>query len=284
MDGLPIEGSIETINPYDISSITVLKDASAASIYGVRASNGVIVVTTKRAQNDRVEVNFNMDITINEKQQYDNYGWANAAQTIELEEKSYAATMQDPMYSQYIPMYVNMYPSSINPILSMLVQRDAGTLTADEYNRQIERLKKNDYLKEWSDAVLRNQVLQQYNMAFRAKGNRLTSSINLNFKRSNQGIVNEHNNILNFSYRGDIYAAKWLDVAVGFNANMVRSKKHIDALGYLLSPTGKEPYHTIYDENGNRAYYNAAVALNDPVLQNTSLGFKSEAYGKATRL
>ena len=106
----------------------------------------------------------------------------------------------------------------------MLVQRDAGTLTADEYNRQIERLKKNDYLKEWSDAVLRNQVLQQYNMAFRAKGNRLTSSINLNFKRSNQGIVNEHNNILNFSYRGDIYAAKWLDVAVGFNANMVRSK------------------------------------------------------------
>lgn len=278
VDGLPIEGSIETINPYDISSITVLKDASAASIYGVRASNGVIVVTTKRAQNDRVEVNFNMDITINEKQQYDNYGWANAAQTIELEEKSYAATMQDPMYSQYIPMYVNMYPSSINPILSMLVQRDAGTLTADEYNRQIERLKKNDYLKEWSDAVLRNQVLQQYNMAFRAKGNRLTSSINLNFKRSNQGIVNEHNNILNFSYRGDIYAAKWLDVAVGFNANMVRSKKHIDALGYLLSPTGKEPYHTIYDENGNRAYYNAAVALNDPVLQNTSLGFKSEAY------
>ena len=88
VDGLPIEGSIETINPYDISSITVLKDASAASIYGVRASNGVIVVTTKRAQNDRVEVNFNLDITINEKQQYDNYGWANAAQTIELEEKS----------------------------------------------------------------------------------------------------------------------------------------------------------------------------------------------------
>jgi len=88
VDGLPIEGSIETINPYDISSITVLKDASAAAIYGVRASNGVIVVTTKRAQNDRVEVNFNMDITINEKQQYDNYGWANAAQTIELEEKS----------------------------------------------------------------------------------------------------------------------------------------------------------------------------------------------------
>jgi len=48
VDGLPIEGSIETINPYDISSITVLKDASAASIYGVRASNGVIVVTNVR--------------------------------------------------------------------------------------------------------------------------------------------------------------------------------------------------------------------------------------------
>ena len=46
VDGLPIEGGIETVNPYDIENITVLKDAAAASIYGARAATGVFVITT----------------------------------------------------------------------------------------------------------------------------------------------------------------------------------------------------------------------------------------------
>ena len=53
VDGLPIEGSIETVNPYEIENITVLKDASAAAIYGARASNGVIVITTKQAHQEK---------------------------------------------------------------------------------------------------------------------------------------------------------------------------------------------------------------------------------------
>ncbi|MDE7476141.1 MAG: TonB-dependent receptor plug domain-containing protein, partial [Duncaniella sp.] len=48
VDGLPIEGGMSTINPYDIENITLLKDAAAASIYGARAANGVLVITTKR--------------------------------------------------------------------------------------------------------------------------------------------------------------------------------------------------------------------------------------------
>ena len=85
VDGLPIEGGIETVNAYDIQNITVLKDAAAASIYGARAANGVIVITTKRATSDKVSIDFNTDITITEKNNYDNYGWATAAELIELE-------------------------------------------------------------------------------------------------------------------------------------------------------------------------------------------------------
>lgn len=50
VDGLPIEGELEDINPYDIESVNVLKDASASAIYGARAANGIIVVTTKNAK------------------------------------------------------------------------------------------------------------------------------------------------------------------------------------------------------------------------------------------
>ena len=88
-DGLPIEGSIETVNPYDIANITVLKDAAAAAIYGARASNGVIVITTKRAGSSKMSVDFNADLTITEKNDYDNMGWASAAELIELEKYNF---------------------------------------------------------------------------------------------------------------------------------------------------------------------------------------------------
>lgn len=58
VDGFPIEGSFSSINPNDVESVTVLKDASAASIWGARSANGVIVVTTKHAKkNTKLSVN-----------------------------------------------------------------------------------------------------------------------------------------------------------------------------------------------------------------------------------
>ena len=278
VDGLPIEGSIETVNPYDIQSITVLKDAAAASIYGARASNGVIVVTTKQAKADKVEVSVSADVTVSAKQKYDNYGWANAAQQIEIDEYAYKSTMADSYYSTFVPLYANMYPEMISPIFNLLIQRDAGTLSEEDYNAAIERLKQNDYVEEWRDAVLRCQVLQQYNVALRTKGRLLSSNVNLNFKHTNEGIVRERDYTWNISYRGDLKAAKWLDVAFGFNMNVSRAKNHADQLGYLLSPTAFPAYHSIYDEEGNRAYYMAAVSLNNLNYLNESYGFKSEEY------
>ena len=59
IDGVPTQ-DISTINPGDIESLSVLKDAGAASIYGSRASNGVIVITTKRGTSSGIKVNYNM--------------------------------------------------------------------------------------------------------------------------------------------------------------------------------------------------------------------------------
>lgn len=278
VDGLPIEGSIETVNPYDIESITVLKDAAAASIYGARASNGVIVVTTKKAKADKVEVSVSADVTVSAKQKYDNYGWANAAQQIEIDELTYAGTIKDELMASYLPMYQQYYPQFISPIFTMLMQRDAGTISEEDYNAAIEKLKQNNYVEEWRDAVLRCQVLQQYNVALRSKGRLLSSNVNLNFKHTNEGIVRERDYTWNISYRGDLEAAKWLDIAFGFNMNVSRAKKHADELGRLLSPSAWSAYHTIYNEDGSKAYYMADVSLDDPVFDNTALGLKTMEY------
>ncbi len=66
-----------------------MKDASAASIYGARASNGVIVITTKRAHSEKLSIDVNADLSIYEKQGYSNYGWADAAQLLQLEENNF---------------------------------------------------------------------------------------------------------------------------------------------------------------------------------------------------
>lgn len=56
VDGFPIQGDFSSINPNDVESVTVLKDAAAASIWGARSANGVIVVTTKKGKKDKVQV------------------------------------------------------------------------------------------------------------------------------------------------------------------------------------------------------------------------------------
>src|SRR5258708_10726659 len=68
VDNFPYDGDINTINPNDVESITVLKDAAAASIWGVRAGNGVIVITTKKGSyHHPLQVSLNTNVTIGEK-------------------------------------------------------------------------------------------------------------------------------------------------------------------------------------------------------------------------
>ena len=67
LDNFPYEGDINNINPNDIESITILKDAAAASIWGARSGNGVIVITTKKGSNRKIKVELNTNITTGEK-------------------------------------------------------------------------------------------------------------------------------------------------------------------------------------------------------------------------
>lgn len=66
VDGMPIDGGIDYLNPVDIKSVEVLKDAASAAIYGARGANGVILVTTKSGKSGKAVINYNMS-----------YGWQN---------------------------------------------------------------------------------------------------------------------------------------------------------------------------------------------------------------
>ena len=103
LDGIPLEGtdipsmedlqdidniyqtSIAGINPQDIESITVLKDAAATAIYGARAANGVIVITTKKGKAGKPQINFSMKLTYNPKTDIDRLNLLNSDEKVDLE-------------------------------------------------------------------------------------------------------------------------------------------------------------------------------------------------------
>lgn len=65
VDGVPYEGSLNSISPHDIESMTVLKDAAANSMYGARGSNGVIMITTKKGEVGKIKLNFDARVGVN---------------------------------------------------------------------------------------------------------------------------------------------------------------------------------------------------------------------------
>ena len=282
VDGLPIEGSIETINPYEIENITVLKDAAAAAIYGARASNGVIVVITKRAHKEKLEVDFSTDITISEKQDYDNYGWANSAQLIELERYNFNAMKSDKdqtSFNSVLERY-SIHPYNLSLPSRLLVSNYLGEISSADMENQLSQLARKDYRKEWQDVYEREKVMQQYNLSLRTKGKYLNSSIVVNYKGDNLGRVKEHDNILTFSYRGDLDATKWLQLSFGTNIISERAKIHANEDGI----NGMSPYYSMYDENGNPATIYSGAGLDLPAYKNESYGLKDPGFSPIAEL
>lgn len=277
VDGLPIEGSIETVNPYNIENITVLKDAAAAAIYGARASNGVIVITTKRAQNEKVTVDFNADLTISEKNNYDEMGWANASELIDLEVNNFNAMKEDPIKTMFTMgrTYYLTRKSALSPISRLLFANYQKEISDEVLEQTLNGLRKNSYRKEWQDVAERNKVLQQYNLSLRTKGKSLNSSVVINYKRDNLGKTKEYSDNLMFSYRGDLTVTPWLGLNFGTNVSNERGKTHY---GDYLGINSFMDYETMYGEDGSLVPMSAGIFLSERALNDPSNGLKPAGF------
>nr|MDE7074859.1 SusC/RagA family TonB-linked outer membrane protein [Odoribacter sp.] len=278
VDGLPIEGSLETVNRYDIENITVLKDASAASIYGARASNGVIVITTNRAHQEKLSIDVSADLTVSEKQRYDNYEWANASELLELERYNFDYVKNDATaYKQLYDNYCDSWKKlTLSPIMQLMMAHHTGKISTEVYDARIAEWSRNDYRKEWQDLMQRKQLVHQYNVAMRTMGKYLNSSIVINYKGDNTGMTRQHDNALNLNYKGDVKLIDdVLTLSVGLNLIRENSKIHADYFGYK-GMHAFAPYLSMYNPDGTPAAMKAGVDLNTPTLANPEL--KSEEY------
>lgn len=266
VDGLPVEGDIEDLNPYDIESVNVLKDAASAAIYGARAANGIIVVTTKNAKNKgKIDVDFQANVTWYENRNvdyHDNFYMTAEEQVTRASDyydyyfnRKYTGTPTDPIESYKQSIDQGSY--TIDPVGYAWYQFASGATNRSQLDATLADLSKKNYAKEYADAVLRRQVMQQYNLSLRSSSDKARNSLVLNYRTDNMGIKEHKSDWLNVSFKGSYDLANWLTATFSVNGIYANTTQ----LGYdyqvSINPFQNAPYYSFYNEDGS-------VALNYP--------------------
>ena len=146
-----IGNALSGLNPQDIESINILKDASATAIYGTRAANGVIVITTKRGQQGRTRLSYNGTMSIQQRPRYGDFNLMNSLERIDVSREIYE---RDLAYPENIISYVG-YEGALKDYLS-------GDTTFGEFQNCVSRLETLNY--DWFDALYRNSLSQTHNV------------------------------------------------------------------------------------------------------------------------
>lgn len=164
VDGYPTELTLDMIDPNEIKTVTILKDAAAATVYGVRASNGVIIIERKQAAIGAPKFTFRTTVGITPKENYSRYRWAKDASAINVNywATTQAANINDQSYGLLFAKANGNVTRS--PVYFVLAEAAAKVITADQSASTLAAMSSYDNLSDYSRLFLRNAVTQTYNL------------------------------------------------------------------------------------------------------------------------
>ena len=278
VDGFPTNIDLTTINPQDIISISVLKDAAAASIYGVRASNGVIVVETRRGKSGKNIINVNATTAVQTKPDFGYLKYAPASEFAQLESDAIIAGKQQSLLN----LYAQFLGAPLDPVQQARVSQYLGSITADQANQQIAAIGSYDNLKDYEHLFYRDRITNNINVD--ASGGTAKSTYLLGFNyvgdRLNQKRADNHRYMVNLANTFELNSRMKFD----FKSIYTNST---NSSGAVPSYTSFSPYERLTDDNGNAlpvtfgpdntgSTVNAVNAANNN--KNLSLGLYDERY------
>lgn len=157
VDNFPYEGNMDNINPHDVENITILKDAAAASIWGARAANGVIVITTKKGKlNQPLQVNFNANATVGGKPDLYYVRQMTSSDFIDVETMLFDA-------GYYNGQINNVNKPPLTPVVELLIRRQAADTDGQaSIDQQISTLRGIDVRDDFLQYLYRPSLNQQY--------------------------------------------------------------------------------------------------------------------------
>lgn len=268
LDGIPLEGtdipnidnlndvndiyqtSIAGLNPTDIDNITVLKDAAATAIYGARAANGVIVITTKRGKESRPIVNFNTRLTFSPKVDINRLNLLNASEKVDLELALFASNYE---YRQHKGGVANI----LDKLNEFNAYRAGGwnALSATA-QQQINDLRSIN--TDWNDILFRNVFNQEYNASVSGGSDRASYYASAGYY-DEQGIVKGvENNRYNFTLKGTFKINKKLTLGASIFANQRKQASFLTDTGGFTNPVyysrEANPYFQPFKADGSYNY------------------------------
>lgn len=248
VDGFPFDGNIDNINPNDVESITVLKDAAAASIWGARAGNGVVVVVTKSGKRNKpMEVSLNNNVTIGQKPDLYAEPRISSTEFIDLErslfDQGFYTSRENSAAHSVLPEAVEVF----------IQQRD-GKISAHEAERQLNVLRNSDVRDDFNRYFYRNSINQQYALNVNGGTDKVSYYFSSGYDKNQAALRENYNTRFTLNSLNRFRPVKNLEITAGVNYiqafNQTNNPGHESITpqigGYQLAP-----YARLADEMGN---------------------------------
>jgi len=239
LDNFPFDGNLDDINPLDIESVSILKDAAAASIWGARAGNGVIVLTSKKGSADRINVNFQSSLAMQARPDLKNLQLISSADRLEaekflFEQGHYAGAFTGPYYNA-VPYFVEKLAE--------------GDVDIAQLQQQLSSIDVRDDLSRY---FYQNRQQQQYNIGFSGGRQNNTFYYSAGYTEDLGSFVGQKDKRINMSARQNFGWEKGPKINLGiiYSDATVKSGNNngietVGATGRLFSP-----YTDLVDEDG----------------------------------
>ncbi|MDX1956280.1 MAG: SusC/RagA family TonB-linked outer membrane protein [Chitinophagaceae bacterium] len=249
LDNFPYDGDINNINPNDIESLSILKDAAAASIWGARAGNGVIVITTKKGRTTKPQVSFNNNITLKQRPNLFSQSSISSGDFIELEKKLFTEGWYD--NDEFLNDNGFGHPA-FTPVAELLLAKRKGTISAGEADAEIESLKKIDARSDLKEHFYRTSITQQH--AINVSGNSpfVNYYVSAGWDRSLPELVGQKSDRMSFRTQNIFKVTNRFQASAGIIYTNITSKSG-NNLGTGISSGGRGlyPYANLVDEMMN---------------------------------
>lgn len=244
LDNFPYEGDLSTINPNDIESVTILKDAAATSIWGTRAGNGVIVITTKKGRlNQSLKIQLTTNTIVTAKPNLFYLPLMDNRDVLKVEEMLFQAGTYDQTLSS--PEY-----TAVTPAIEVLDARRKGSITAADSATAMNALAAIDSRNQYLRYVYRKAVTSQYNLQLSGGSGNIAWILSGSLDR-NTGQTSDFWQRTNLRLENTYKPFKDLLLTLGAYYSNTDSRSGKPVYG-SVTPAGKTlPYLQLADDNGH---------------------------------
>lgn len=245
IDNFPYDGDITNINPNIVENITILKDASASSIWGARAANGVIVITTKTGNfNSPISLDFNSNVTIGTKPDLGYLRQMSSSDFIDVEQELFSRNF-------YNSQIKSTSRPVLSPVVDLLNKAHLGEITETEAQQQIDALRTIDARDQFSQYVYKPSVNQQYFLNAQGGTDKFSWTSSVGYDHNKDNLRSTYQRV-NLRFRNTYRPIERLAITTG----LYYTQSHNSSGRYGYDNVGMKgnvfvPYMQMTDNNGN---------------------------------